>query len=205
MYEENSDADLLTRLQSSSESEKNDVLLVLYERYKQLVLKICYYHLADYDAAADVFHDVFLKVMKSAKSLKDPALFKGWLIAITRNVCVDRLRRSSYLKGQEPISAEIEVSCDERIEDRYIAEIDRQKILTQLSGCIRRLDPFQFRVFQLRWRGMRAAQILKALNTNKAELRRSYDRIKEHLESCMKSKGFNISIDQILLLGELDE
>ena len=53
--------------------------------------------------------------------------------------------------------------------------------------------------------GLKAAQISKIIKMDRAELRRSYDRIKRALESCMKSKGIQISIDQIVSLGELDE
>jgi len=52
---------------------------------------------------------------------------------------------------------------------------------------------------------MRAAEILKIVGLNKSELRRSYDRLKNLLEVCMKRKGLTISIDQIISLGELDE
>jgi RNA polymerase sigma factor (sigma-70 family) len=205
MNQELSDADLLIRLRDGTQSQKKEILITLYERYKHLVLKLCYYHLGDYDLADDAFHDVFVKVIENAETIRNPAIFKSWLMTIARNLCVDRLRHSSYLKGQESGSARIEVSCEERVEDRYIAEIDRQKILGCLAACLKNMDPVHLSIFKLRWSGLRAAQILKIQKIDNASLRRSYDRIKELLEGCMKSKGFKISIEQILLLGELDE
>ena len=205
MLKELSDSDLLTSFKAGDSTSKKEILLTLYERYKQLVLKVCFYHLADYDLANDVFHDVFVKVMENAETLKNPGVFKSWLMTITRNLCVDRLRRSSYLRTEESASSLLTVSCEDRVEDKYIAEMDRQKILSCLVGCVQNMDPGNLRIFKLRWKGMRAAQILKIVKTNKADLRRSYDRIKSQLESCMKGKGFVISIDQILSLGELDE
>ena len=205
MYQELSDADLLIRLRDGTQSQKKEILVVLYERYKHLILKVCYYHLGDYDLANDAFHDVFVRVIENAEKIKNPAIFKSWLMTIARNLCVDRLRHSSYLKGQEPGSARIEVSCEDRVEDRYIAEIDRQKILGCLEECLKNMAPDHLSIFKLRWSGLRAAQILRIQKIDKATLRRSYDRIKDLLESCMKSKGFQISIDQIFILGELDE
>ena len=205
MYQDLSDADLLIRFRKGTQSQKKEILIVLYERYKHLVLKVCYYHLGDYDLANDAFHDVFVKVIENAEKIKNPAIFKSWLMTIARNLCVDRLRRSSYLKGQEPVNARIEVSCEERVEDRYIAEMDRQKVLRCLEDCLKNMDPVHLSIFRLRWSGLRAAQILRIQKMDSANLRRSYDRIKEGLEGCMRSKGFQISIDQILLLGELDE
>jgi RNA polymerase sigma-70 factor (ECF subfamily) len=205
MYEQLSDADLIVALRQRDEMSKQKILLALYERYKNLVLKICYSHLGDYDEARDAFHDVFLKVMKNAEKIENPALFKSWLMSISRNLCVDRLRRSSYLMEQDPISQQIEVSCDERVEDRYVAEMDRQKILNHLTSCVQKLDPQDLSIFKLRWQGLKAAQILKIVPTQKTELRRSYDRIKISLERCMKANGLILSIDQIISLGEIDE
>lgn len=205
MYKELSDSELLNKLQLGNDLQKKEIFQTIYERYKNLVLKVCYYHLADYDLANDVFHDIFIKVIENAQTIANPALFKSWLMTIARNLCVDRLRRSSYLKGGEPLSEQIEVSSDERVEDKYVAELDRQKILNHLTTCVHSLEPMHLQIFKLRWKGKRAAEISKLLQTDKASLRRSYDQIKVLLEGCMQSKGLTISIDRIILLGELDE
>jgi RNA polymerase sigma-70 factor (ECF subfamily) len=204
MAKDRSDSDLVKKLASCTDEERKIILLTLYERYKLLVLKICYHYLADYDQANDVFHDIFIKVIENAGNLKNPSVFKSWLLTITRNLCVDRLRKTSLLKEQEPLTAEVEVISGARTEDRYIAELDRQKILVHLSGCIKGLDNLNQTVLKLRWRGLKAAQIVKILKIEKAELRRSYDNIKKDLETCMEKKGHGITIDQIISLGELE-
>jgi RNA polymerase sigma-70 factor, ECF subfamily len=205
MYEDLSDSEIITKLHRSREEEKQEIFLTLYDRYKHLVLKSCYYYLTDYDAANDAFHDVFVKVIEKVETLKNPAVFKSWLMTITRNLCVDQLRKTSYLTGQKPLTTEIEVYSEERTEDRLVAELDRQKILTHLTSCIQNLDSFQLNVFRLRWQGLKSAQILKITKAEKTDLRRSYDKIKSILETCMGRKGFKISIEQIISLGEIDE
>ena len=45
------------------------------------------------DAALDVLQDVWLKVVRGIRRLKDPASLKPWLYAITHGVAVDRIRR----------------------------------------------------------------------------------------------------------------
>jgi len=205
MYKDLTDSELLITLRQSSNQAKTEILLIFYERYKHLVLKVCYHYLADYDQANDVLHDAFVKVLENAETVLNLKNFKGWLLTITRNLCVDRLRHASYLKGQEGDSALIEVSCENRVEARYVAEMDRKKLLGHLVSCIQKLEASDLRIFKLRWRGMRAAEILKIVGSNKSELRRSYDRLKNLLEVCMKRKGLTISIDQIISLGELDE
>lgn len=205
MNKDLSDLQLIETLRICSNDEQKEIFLVLYDRYKHLVLKACYYYLGDYDSANDLFHDIFVRVIENAQRIKNPAVFKSWLMTITRNLCVDYLRKTSYLKGQDPESAQIEVKCDERMEDRLIAEMDKERVLTHLSTCIQHLDPFHLNVFKLRWQGLRAAQILALLKTDQRQLRRCYDKIKKTLETCMEKNGLKISIDQIISLGEIDE
>lgn len=45
------------------------------------------------DAALDVLQDVWLKVVRSIRKLKDPGSLRPWLYAITHGVAVDRIRR----------------------------------------------------------------------------------------------------------------
>jgi RNA polymerase sigma-70 factor (ECF subfamily) len=45
------------------------------------------------DAALDVLQDVWLKVVRGIRRLKDPGSLKPWLYAITHGVAVDRMRR----------------------------------------------------------------------------------------------------------------
>lgn len=45
------------------------------------------------DTALDVLQDVWLKVVRGIRRLKDPGSLKPWLYAITHGVAVDRIRR----------------------------------------------------------------------------------------------------------------
>lgn len=205
MHTQLSDADLIQRLRVSGDEEKKEIIVTFYERYKSLVLKVAYHYIKDYDRAGDLMHDVFIRVIQNVEKIKDPELFKSWLMTITRNLCVDSLRKTSHLIDEDLLGAKIEVTCSERVEDALIAGMDRRKILDLLAGCIQRLEEFDLRVFKLRWQGLRAAQVCKILVAEKPQVRRSYDKIKRVLESCMERKGLKISIDQMINLGEIDE
>src|SRR5262249_6012313 len=117
----------------------------------------------------------------------------------------DLLRRTSYLKNVEPLDAKIEVSVGKRTEDVLLASMDKGKMLLLLSDCLGRLDEVHLSIFKLRWKGLKSAQICNALSIDPMEMRRCYDRIKKTLEVCMQTKGLTVTIDQIILLGELDE
>ncbi len=51
------------------------------------------------DAALDVLQDVWLKVFRGIRKLKDPGALRPWLYAITHGVAVDRIRRD-YTRRQ---------------------------------------------------------------------------------------------------------
>jgi RNA polymerase sigma-70 factor, ECF subfamily len=46
------------------------------------------------DAACDVLQDVWLKVFRGIRKLREPGLLRPWLYAITHGISVDRIRRN---------------------------------------------------------------------------------------------------------------
>jgi len=45
--------------------------------------------------AEDVVQDTFLRGLRSADTVRDPAAFEGWMCAVAKNVAIDRVRRRS--------------------------------------------------------------------------------------------------------------
>jgi RNA polymerase sigma-70 factor (ECF subfamily) len=203
MLETWTDAQLITRFQSATGDERTKILLILYDRYRNLILKICRHYLKSSDLPYDAFHDTFIKIARNLDKLQNPEAFKGWAMRITRNVCVDYLRKTSLTNENIEEESVVRVSSID-MEEVYIAEINRKNLLLSLKGCMQLLRPFDLRVLDLRWRGLKTGQITKILNIDKQELRRSYDRIKKGLENCMGKKGLRISIDEILSFGGID-
>ena len=71
-----------------------EALMSLYERYGSLVFSLSLRVLHQPVLAEEVTQDVFLKIWNQPERW-DPALgqFSSWLLAITRNAAIDRLRR----------------------------------------------------------------------------------------------------------------
>jgi RNA polymerase sigma-70 factor, ECF subfamily len=192
------DFKLITKLQNCSTVEKNEILMTLYERYKHLVLKICFHYLKDYDQAQDIFHDAFIKVIENADRLKNPEVFRSWFMTIARNLCIDRLRRMS---SKEKESITYQDVTEVRTEDLFVANIEKDRIFLHLSACIEKLDGSLMRILKLRWNGFKAAEISKVIGINRTEIRKSYRKMKMILESSMRDRGVDITIDQIIQLG----
>jgi RNA polymerase sigma-70 factor, ECF subfamily len=68
---------------------------VLVEKYKQPVLNVVYRMLRDASEAEDLAQNVFVQVYKSAHRYKRSARFSTWLFTITRNLCLNEIRRRS--------------------------------------------------------------------------------------------------------------
>jgi len=65
------------------------------------------------DAALDVLQEVWLKVVRGIRGLKDPGSLKPWLYAITHGVAVDRIRRDYKRDKAEQAQLEDALHADE--------------------------------------------------------------------------------------------
>jgi RNA polymerase sigma-70 factor (ECF subfamily) len=85
-------------------------LEAFYDRYHRLALGLAYRMLGDRVEAEDVVQEAFLAVWRRSATF-DPQRGspRGWLVAIVRHRCLDRLRRAP--SGGEP------VALDETLED----------------------------------------------------------------------------------------
>lgn len=72
----------------------------LYERHARMVHGVLLAHVP-YVEADDLVQDVFLAAMIKINSLRDPAAFAGWLLAIARNRAHDFYRRP-HTEGEFP-------------------------------------------------------------------------------------------------------
>ena len=69
---------------------------VLINRYERLIYRICYRHAQRPDAAMDLVQNVFLKVHQRLSSYSGAGTFKGWMLRMTHNECVDWLRKHRH-------------------------------------------------------------------------------------------------------------
>lgn len=73
----------------------------LYDRRARLIRAICYDEIRDFDAAADLTQEVFLRAYRKLGELRDPPRFSAWLTGIARQVCREwrRSRRRQESKN----------------------------------------------------------------------------------------------------------
>jgi RNA polymerase sigma-70 factor (ECF subfamily) len=68
-------------------------LATLFERHHQAVYQFCLHMTRQPSLSEDLTQDVFLKILRKAKSFRGDGSFKAWLFNIARNVALDNLRK----------------------------------------------------------------------------------------------------------------
>jgi RNA polymerase sigma-70 factor (ECF subfamily) len=88
----------------AAQNGDNEAFGALYQEYGHLIHGILLAHVT-YQDAEDLVQDVFMKALKQLPSLREPAAFCGWLIAIARRTAIDHLRKIKPNLRAEPVSS----------------------------------------------------------------------------------------------------
>jgi RNA polymerase sigma factor (sigma-70 family) len=92
--------DMLTdeQLMEQLRSGETDAIDELYQRYARTLYAFCY-SITRSEAAEDLVHDVFMRVITSARRFNPGrASFRTWVFRIARNRCVDFVRRREKVR-----------------------------------------------------------------------------------------------------------
>lgn len=85
----------------------------LIQSVKLLVINTAFTYLKDYEEALDCSQEVFIKAYRNMSSYKENSAFSTWIYQITKNQCIDMLRRR---RG-------VTLSIEESLEDEDAPEI----------------------------------------------------------------------------------
>jgi len=103
---------------------------LLVRRYQNAVFDMACRMLRDRDAALDAAQEVFIKAHRSLDRYDDARKFSTWLLAITRNHCIDQLRRPAH-RLAAPLPDESRVPAERRQEPDRVAERTEQAHLVE--------------------------------------------------------------------------
>lgn len=78
----------------------------LVRRYQGRVFGICIHYMRDREEARDAAQEVFVKLYERLDTLDQRAAFLPWLIRLTRNACIDRLRRLKVRTPEHAVTVE---------------------------------------------------------------------------------------------------
>jgi RNA polymerase sigma-70 factor (ECF subfamily) len=116
-------------------------LRMVYQDTSAKLFGVCLRILNDKSEAEDVLQDVYVTVWRKAAGFDpDRASPITWLVAITRNRAIDRLRASALMRRMEPIESADAVS------DPAPVAVERVELAQQherLANCLEELEARQ--------------------------------------------------------------
>jgi RNA polymerase sigma-70 factor (ECF subfamily) len=144
-------------------------LAELYDRYAARVFGVCVRILSEAHLAEDMLQEVFVRVWERAH-LYEPARgsFHTWLMGITRNSCIDLLRRQrARPQIAEPPADSPDFTFEETLSDTA-SDVPEAAALNERAALVRRalaaLTPEQRLVIELSYfRGFTRREIARKL------------------------------------------
>jgi RNA polymerase sigma-70 factor (ECF subfamily) len=96
------DADLVRTIRSGKNSDAGRAAAnELLGRYRRAVYLWCFRYVRDHERALDLSQDVFLRAWRGLDAFGGRAGFSSWLFAITRNRCLDEVKRVDVFADDE--------------------------------------------------------------------------------------------------------
>jgi RNA polymerase sigma-70 factor (ECF subfamily) len=146
-----------------------EALAELYDRYAGQVLGLCVRILNERQLAEDVLQEVFVRVWERAHTFEaSRGSGAAWLMGITRNMCIDQLRRMRARPQAAEDSAEGDsLPFEESLPDPE-SDVPERATLNERAALVRRalaaLNPEQRQVIELSFfQGLTRREIAKQL------------------------------------------
>jgi RNA polymerase sigma-70 factor (ECF subfamily) len=96
------DADLIRLIRSGKSTDAGRAAAnELLGRYRRAVYLWCFRYVKDHERALDLSQDVLLRAWRGLDSFGGRSGFSSWLFAITRNRCLDEVKRVDVLADDE--------------------------------------------------------------------------------------------------------
>jgi len=155
----------------------------LYKRYNRLVFGSCLKYLKDNGLAEDAVNDIFVQITKKLKT-HNVEYFKSWLYTVTRNHCIEILRKENRHRDKKTDS---ELMYTESI--FHPDEVEDANLIATLAECIEALPTNQQKCIQLFYYDRVSYQdIAETLELNWNKVRSFIQNGRRNLKNCITSK-----------------
>jgi RNA polymerase sigma-70 factor, ECF subfamily len=183
-----------TNLMRRVAGRDGEALAELYDLYASRVFGVCVRILSETQLAEDILQEVFVRVWERAHLFEQSrGSVSAWLMGITRNLCIDQLRRRQarpQAAEQPPGDNPDAVPFEETLTDPQ-PEVPDQAAANERAALVRKalaaLSPEQQQVIELSYfRGLTRREIAKTLKwpegTVHTRARLALQNLRQHLE-----------------------
>ncbi|TMN22938.1 sigma-70 family RNA polymerase sigma factor [Lentibacillus cibarius] len=87
----------IRKLVKKAQRGDGNAFLTLFQRYENDIYRVAFMYMKNKDDALDVIQETAYRSFKKISTLKNPAVFKSWLIKIAINCATDLLRRKKKI------------------------------------------------------------------------------------------------------------
>jgi RNA polymerase sigma-70 factor (ECF subfamily) len=127
LLKNSTDAELMTAFTQTSEDQ---YLVELFIRYRLLVYGTCLKYLENKESAEDACQDIYLSLGQKLIN-HDVKEFKAWLYVVTKNFCLDKLR-----KNKRNFNKEIDASLMYSEQIFHPDDVNDEQVIAQLRTCM---------------------------------------------------------------------
>lgn len=160
----------------------------LYNRYSRLVFGSCLKYLKDRGLAEDAVNDIFVQLSKKLKT-HNVEYFKSWLYTVTRNHCIEILRKQNRHRDKK---TESELMYTEAV--FHPDDVENTETIKLLGDCIKALPTNQQKCIQLFYYEKVSYQDIAAtLELNWNKVRSFIQNGRRNLKNCISEKQPTLS------------
>ncbi|MCK4777936.1 MAG: sigma-70 family RNA polymerase sigma factor, partial [Actinomycetia bacterium] len=92
MSRESSDEELL-KIIIAGKDKDNEAIKSIYNKYVGPIYKYIFFHIGDKSEVEDITSEVFIKVIKNIKKIRDTSNYKAWIYRVAKNTISDYWRK----------------------------------------------------------------------------------------------------------------
>jgi RNA polymerase sigma-70 factor (ECF subfamily) len=159
----------------------------LVQRYERDVFNLAYRMLNERREAEDAAQEAFLRAYSNLDRYDQNRSFKTWLLSITSNHCIDRLRRRrlTWLSLEEPLPPHPALTSDIPGPEQATLDHERQVLVQEL---LEELSPdYRLAVVLRYWYDLSYAEIAEMLDTTESAIKSRLFRARQALANKLET------------------
>ncbi len=166
----------------------------LIDAYQKKVFNLALRIIGNYDDAADLAQETFVRIFKAISNFKEQSSFSTWIYRITTNVCLDEIRKR---KNKKVVSLDEDIHMDDGDMKRQVVSDDpgpdeaaeREEVRRVVNNAINKLPEDQRSVIILRdLHGMSYEEIAKILDLPGGTVKSRINRARLALKNVLSSE-----------------